>query len=165
MPIFHQNASPCALGSHAGQDPQIEHFALGISTCWYLKTLAHPTRSPFYPTQPPINLTRPQREQVEYSSRWAREGWVHIGHVDFMLFVSISFVSIPFALGSQRESSFWWNMGLKAIFHWKWGSRWVAKVNEIYTKKKKCTWQRKKFAFGTQCNLYSTDSHWGFCVR
>ena len=30
-----------------------------------------------------------------------------IDHVEFMLFVSISFV-----LGSQHEHSFWWNMGL-----------------------------------------------------
>ena len=30
-----------------------------------------------------------------------------IGHVEFMLFVSISFV-----LGSQHEHGFWWNMGL-----------------------------------------------------
>ena len=30
-----------------------------------------------------------------------------VGHVDFMLFVSISF-----ALGSQCERGFWWNMGL-----------------------------------------------------
>ena len=33
-----------------------------------------------------------------------------VGHVDFMLFVSISF-----ALGSQRERSFQWNMGLKDL--------------------------------------------------
>ena len=32
---------------------------------------------------------------------------VRVGHVHFMLFVSISF-----ALGSQRECSFQWNMGL-----------------------------------------------------
>ena len=31
-----------------------------------------------------------------------------VGHVDFMLFVSISFV-----LGSQRERNFWWNMGFR----------------------------------------------------
>ena len=33
-----------------------------------------------------------------------------VGHVDFMLFVSMSF-----ALGSQREPSIQWNMGLKMI--------------------------------------------------
>ena len=30
-----------------------------------------------------------------------------VGHVDFMLFVSISFT-----LGSQHKSNFWWNMGI-----------------------------------------------------
>ena len=33
-----------------------------------------------------------------------------VGHVHFMLFVSISF-----ALGSQRERSFQWNMGFKVF--------------------------------------------------
>ena len=35
-----------------------------------------------------------------------------VGHVDFMLFVSISF-----AMSSQRECGFQWNMGFKPIFH------------------------------------------------
>ena len=26
---------------------------------------------------------------VEYSSRWVREGLIHVGHVDFMLFVHL----------------------------------------------------------------------------
>ena len=38
-------------------------------------------------------------------------------------------------------------------------------VNEIdREKKKKCTCQRENFAFGTQRNLYSTDSCWGFAL-
>ena len=32
------------------------------------------------------------------------------------------------------------------IFHWKWGSRWVANANEIYTKKKNVHGQCKKLA-------------------
>ena len=34
------------------------------------------------------------------------EGQIRVGHVHLMLFVSISF-----ALGSQHEREFWWNMG------------------------------------------------------
>ena len=45
----------------------------------------------------------PQREQVEY--RWQK---FCVGHIYFILFVSISF-----ALGSQREPSIQWNMGFK----------------------------------------------------
>ena len=48
-------------------------------------------------------------------------------------------------------------MSLKPIFHWKWGLRWLPNANEIYTKKMKCTWPLKKFAFWTQRHLYSTD--------
>ena len=40
----------------------------------------------------------PQHEQVEYSSRWAISRWHHVGHVDFMLFVSFLF-----ELGTQHE--------------------------------------------------------------
>ena len=37
---------------------------------------------------------------------------IRVSHVDFMLFVSILF-----ALGTQRERFFSWNMGFKPIFH------------------------------------------------
>ena len=52
--------------------------------------------------------------------------------------------------------------GLKPIFHWKWGSRWVPNANEIYTKNMKCTWPMPAFCVGTQCNLYSTGLRLGF---
>ena len=45
----------------------------------------------------------------------------------------------------------------KPIFHWKWGSRWLPNGNEIYTKKKECTWPTPEFCVGTQRHLYSTD--------
>ena len=48
----------------------------------------------------------PQHEPMEYSSHWVCEDWIRVRHVHFMLFVSISF-----ALGSQRERVFQWNMG------------------------------------------------------
>ena len=81
---------------------------LGIPTCCYLKTLkfALPPN-----TKPKICITpnaNPQRESVEYRLRWVSWRWVHVGHVHFMLFVSISF-----ALGSQRKRRFQWNIGLR----------------------------------------------------
>ena len=51
--------------------------------------------------------------------------------------------------------------GLKPIFHWKWGSRWVSNANETYTKNMKCTWPTPAFCVGTQRNLYSTGWRWG----
>ena len=52
----------------------------------------------------------PQRESVEYRLRGYQMQNLRIGHVHFMLSVSISFV-----LGSQRKPSFQWNMGLKVL--------------------------------------------------
>ena len=43
-PIFHCNAKSLALGPCVGLDPQRDDFALGIATCWYLKTLADPRK-------------------------------------------------------------------------------------------------------------------------
>ena len=50
----------------------------------------------------------PNASQFEYSLRWVREGWVCVGHVYFMLFVSCFL-----ALGTKREHIFWWNMGFQ----------------------------------------------------
>ena len=71
------------------------------------KTLPIQCNPTIYPMRPPIYQRKPQCESVEYGSHWVCESWVYIGHVDFMLFVSISF-----ALCSQCERVFWWNMGL-----------------------------------------------------
>ena len=54
--------------------------------------------------------------------------------------------------------------GLKPIFHWKWGSRWVPNANEIYTKNMKYTWPTPAFCIGTQRNLYSTDWRQGLAL-
>ena len=66
--------------------------------------------------------------------------------------VSIPGVSIP---GDMYPCGIC--LGIKPIFHWKWGSRWVPNANEIYTKNMKCTWPMPVFCIGTQRNLYSTD--------
>ena len=52
----------------------------------------------------------------------------------------------------------------KPIFYWKLGLRWPPNANEINNKKRNVHCQRDNFALGTQCNLYSTDSPWGFLL-
>ena len=46
-------------------------------------------------------------QAVEYGHIDHRHIRLHIGYVDFMLFVYLFL-----ALGSQRKGGFWWNMGL-----------------------------------------------------
>ena len=49
----------------------------------------------------------------------------------------------------QRETCLiFLNSGLKPIFHWKWGSRWLPNTNEIYTKKRTVHGQCQNFALG-----------------
>ena len=63
-------------------------------------------------TQPNVSANQPNKGPNV--SRWniVHVGYVLIGHVDFMLFVYISFV-----LGDQREGDFWCNMGFKVTQH------------------------------------------------
>ena len=51
---------------------------------------------------------KPKRKPVKYRLRWVQTQNSGVGLVHFMFFVLISF-----ALGSQCEPSFQWNMGLK----------------------------------------------------
>ena len=99
--IFYQNTNPLVLGLCIGNGTQREGFALSIPTCWYPKSLVDPTQSLADQMQ---SLTDPKEPQqlVEYSSHWVCDSLVHVCHVDFMLFVSISFV-----LGSQCKHGFW----------------------------------------------------------
>ena len=90
-PIFHCDAKPFVLGPRVGLDPQRHNFALGIPTCWYLKTLKFAL-----PPMPTPNAGRWNIGGVEFQMQGAG-----VGHVHFMFFVLISF-----ALGSQREPSF-----------------------------------------------------------
>ena len=54
----------------------------------------------------PNGLRKHKREQVEYGSCWVCEACNRVSHVDFMLFVSILF-----ALVTQREPGFRRNRG------------------------------------------------------
>ena len=108
-PIFHCNTKPFTLGPGVGLDPQRHNFELGIPTYWYLKMLKFvlpPTRMLKF-VLPPMSIPN--------ASRWNIGGvgsptqGAGVGHVDFMLFVLISF-----ALVTQCEPSFQWN---KAQLH------------------------------------------------
>ena len=108
--IFNCKAKPLALGLRDGYGLQREGFPLPISTCWYPKTLACPTRAPntsqYCPTRAYITQRKPQHWPVEYNLRWTISRWLCVGHVDFTLLVSCLL-----ALDSQRKCGFQWNMG------------------------------------------------------
>ena len=110
--------------------PKLTIFALPIPTCWYLKTQTDPTRkpprtkheAPLVQRKPPWTQRKPnasptQAQRKPNASRWnigcvgSPYDGACVGHVYYMLFVSISF-----ALGTQREPGFWWNMGLTMHF-------------------------------------------------
>ena len=69
-PIFHCKAKPLTLGLRVWLYPQRETFTLPLQTCWYLKTLAHPTRSPHIQHEPLHTQCNLQHESVEYKLRW-----------------------------------------------------------------------------------------------
>ena len=109
-PIFHCDAKFLALGVGIGQYPQRQNFVLGIPTCWYLGANAHPLICVLPDAKPKICVlpdTKPKRKPVEYRLHWVLMQNSGVGQVHFMFFVLISF-----ALGSQREPSFQWNMEL-----------------------------------------------------
>ena len=110
-PIFHCNPKPIAFGLCIGCGPQCERFMLLIPTCWYLKSLANPKQSLADPTQSipdPTCTHGPIASPTQAGLIGSPHFGVCISHVDFMLFVSISF-----ALGSQRKRNSWWNMGFR----------------------------------------------------
>ena len=76
-----QRKTAC-IGGSCWAWPQREYFALPIPTCWYLKSLADPKRSPpdqtpssTDPTRVPTDPTRARREQVEYNSCGVPSHW------------------------------------------------------------------------------------------
>ena len=116
-PIFHCNAKLLILGTCVGLDPQQQYFALPIPTCWYLKSLADPTRATTDPTRVPTDplqaLTDPtqaKRKQVEYRSRWSPRVGARVGHVHYMLFVSIETTREPHGPNASPNASRW-NVG------------------------------------------------------
>ena len=88
QPIFHCDAKYLASGFGVGQCPRRQNLALGDTNM----LVSWSQRKPLKP--------------VEYRLRLVPTQNSGIGHVHFMFFVLISF-----ALGSQREPSFQWNMG------------------------------------------------------
>ena len=95
-PIFYCKAEPSTLGIRIGHYPQCNNFALGIPAGWYLKTLKFAL-----PPTPNQEFALPPKPNPDVSL-WniccvgSPSIGAHVGHVHFMLVVSISF-----ALGSQ----------------------------------------------------------------
>ena len=91
--------------------PHVENFVLAIPTYWYLKSLTQTLKCALPRTQtlkfalPPTRT--PNASRLNIGRVGSPTQGAGIGHVDFMLFVFISF-----ALVTQREPSFQWNMGL-----------------------------------------------------
>ena len=102
---MHQTLKPFALGPRVGLDPQRHNFAVGIPTCWYLKTLKFAL-----PPTPTPNASQWNIGCVGSPGVGSPGVGAHVGHVHFMLSVSISFT-----LGSQRKRGFHWNMGFIAM--------------------------------------------------
>ena len=79
------------------------HFCLGDTNMLVSENAKTPNAKPKICNLPDA---KPKRKPVEYRLRWVPTQNSGVGHVHFMFFVLISF-----ALGSQREPSFQWNMG------------------------------------------------------
>ena len=95
-PIFHCDAKPFALGTFALPNPKYTNmlvsFALGDANF-----SRHPTQNP-NASQWNIGCIGSQTQNL------------CVGHVHFMIFVSISF-----AFCSQRRPSFQWNVGFRVV--------------------------------------------------
>ena len=95
-PIFHCNAKPFALILCFGLPSQ---FHVGDTNLLVSKN----AKICILPLTPSPNASRWNIGGVGSPTQSS-----HVGHVDFMLFVSLSL-----ALGSQRERNFQWNMGFR----------------------------------------------------
>ena len=84
--------------------PPTRRFCIAYTNMLVSRNHSNPTRHQIYPNATP-NLPNASRWNID-CVRSPRIG-SHVGHVDFMLFVSISFT-----FGSQCECSFRWNIGL-----------------------------------------------------
>ena len=107
-PIFHCNANYLASGVGVGQCPRRQNFALEIPTCWYILLLP-PT--PIPDANPKICVTptpTPDASQWNICGVGPSGVGAGVGHVHFMMFMSISFAS-----GTQCKFVFMWNMGLR----------------------------------------------------
>ena len=92
------------VGSWRWLTPDTPHVSLGDTNMLVSENAKTPDAKPKICVLP---NAKPKRKPVEYRLRWVPTQNSGVVHVHFMFFVLISF-----ALGSQREPSFQWNMGL-----------------------------------------------------
>ena len=112
-PIFHWDAKHLASGVGVGQCPRRQNFALEIPTCWYILVLPDTKICVTPDAKPKICVTptpTPEHSQWNIGGVGSPTQNFRIGHVHFMLFMSISFAS-----GTQRTLIFQWNMGLRYL--------------------------------------------------
>ena len=91
-PIFHCDAKTFALDPGVGQLPQRHNFALPIPTCWYLKMQKNAlplTQNLKFAIPPP---RKPNAGQWNIGCVGSQTQISRVGHVHFILFMSISFV-------------------------------------------------------------------------
>ena len=105
-PIFHCDAKPFCVRNTNGLISKI------------IKICVTPTRISKF-ALPPTGNPNESRWNIGYVGLQTQNSCV--GPVLFMLFVSISF-----ALGSQRKHSFHWNMGLRYLSH-------IMKIQDVFT--------------------------------
>ena len=117
-----------SLYSNATQNTWLR--GLGIPTCLYFGANANPLICILADAKPKICVladAKPKRKPVEYRLCWVPTQNSGVGHVHFMFFVLISFV-----LGSQREPSFQWNMGLTVLIRQGTLGNCLIKDNTLY---------------------------------
>ena len=109
-PIFHYDAKNTWVWPSRWAIPPMREFCDGHTNMLVSKNAnisITPNKNTEICVTPNAN---PLSEHVEYRSRWSPTQNSHFGHVDFMLFVLISF-----ALGNQQEPSLQWNMGFRYL--------------------------------------------------
>ena len=106
-PMYHCNVKTLALGPWVGLDPQREilRWEYQYVVSKNAKICVSPNANVYICVTP--NAT-PNTSQWNIDCVGSPGIGACVGHVHFMLFMSISF-----ALGSQLERSFRWNMGFK----------------------------------------------------
>ena len=101
-PIYSTATQNSGVGGWRWAIAPTPDFCVGIPTCWYLLALP-PT--PIPDANPKICVT-PEASQWNIGGVGPSGVGAGVGHVHFMLFMSISFAS-----GTQRKLIFQWNMG------------------------------------------------------
>ena len=116
--IFHCDAKPFALGSFGSPNAKDSTFALpnAKNTNMLVSLALGDANFLCWPCTFHFFCITPDASQWNIGGVGSPTQNFRVGHVHFMLFMSISFAS-----GTQRKLVFQWNMGLKVICRWPGG--------------------------------------------